>query len=99
MQTELIEFLFSDFITKFNSMFDFCEKGFRNELIIQMYSRRVHSGSDIIWNGHRVKKISFLTRGTISINTIDGLCFFLMEPGSIFGDYQHIFGLKSNFTY
>ena len=34
MQTELVEFLFSDTINKFWSNFQFFEKGFRNECII-----------------------------------------------------------------
>lgn len=54
MQTELVEFLFSDFLGKF-SMFKICEKGFRNELLIQMYSRRVPSGTDVVWHGQRFK--------------------------------------------
>ena len=86
MQTELVEYLFSDFLKKFR-MFQFCEKGFSTELIIQMYSRRVHTGVDIIWQGLRFKQISFITRGKISLNTRDGLCFFQQEPGTVFGDY------------
>ena len=41
MQSELIEYLFSDYVKKFSHIFAFCEDGFRNELIIQMYSRRL----------------------------------------------------------
>ena len=75
MQTELVDFLFKDFMKMFK-MFDFCEKGFYTELIIQMFSRRVHKGVELIWHGQRFKQISFLTRGKISINTRDGLSFF-----------------------
>ena len=64
-----------------------------------MYSRRVHAGVDVIWQGMRFKQISFITRGKISLRTRDGLCFFMQEPGTIFGDYQHIFGLQSNIIY
>ena len=34
MQTELVEYLFSDMLDRFSHVFSFCEKGFRNELII-----------------------------------------------------------------
>ena len=42
MQTEMIEYLFSWYMKKFAHIFAFTEKGFRNELIIQMYSRRFY---------------------------------------------------------
>lgn len=75
MQTQLVEFLFADFMHKFQ-IFAACEKGFRNELIIQMYSRRVHPGVDIIWHGLRFNQISFVTQGTVTLNTNSGLTFF-----------------------
>ena len=41
MQSELVEYIFPEVMLKFQHLFNFCEKGFRNELLVQMYSRRV----------------------------------------------------------
>ena len=45
MQTELIEYLFYDMLDRFKHMFSFCEEGFRNELIILMFSRKENPGT------------------------------------------------------
>ena len=75
------------------------EQGFRNELIIQMFFRQAPAGVNVVYHGLRFKQINFLTKGKIGIQTKDGLCFFELHEGIVFGDYQHIFGLKSNFVF
>jgi hypothetical protein len=40
LQNKLITTLFDEFIAKFYHFFENCQNGFRNELIINMYSRR-----------------------------------------------------------
>ena len=39
MQTQVMDIVFMDFQKKFKHFFDLCEKGFTNELIINMYAR------------------------------------------------------------
>ena len=99
MQTDLVNFLFQDVLDRFSHLFAFCELGFRNELIIQMFSRRWPSGKNIIPYGKGFDKICFLMNGKIDILTRSGLRFFRLEPGSVFGDYQLLFKLKSVFQY
>jgi hypothetical protein len=41
MQSELIELLFGDFINNFNYFFAQCEKGFRNEIVVNMKIRAI----------------------------------------------------------
>ena len=43
-QTALVNRLFGEFILRFASFFDPCEKGFRNELIINLATRRYPRG-------------------------------------------------------
>ena len=40
MQTEVIELIFSEFQNNFRFFFAQCDRGFINEAIIRMYSRR-----------------------------------------------------------
>ena len=81
-------------------MFSFCEDGFRNELVINMYNRQINkSGQEIIEYGHRFDSIKFLIKGKVDLLTYDGQTFFQMEPGCVFGDFQIIFGLAANMIY
>lgn len=83
----------------FSHIFGFMEDGFRNELLVQMYSRSFYPGQDVVWMGQRFQKISFLINGRIDCITEDGLTFFKLLPGAVFGDYQVIYGLRSNFFF
>ena len=87
MQSQLIEHLFQNFLKRFDSMFAFCEEGFRNEMVINMYSRRIQPGTDIIYHGQRFERIRFLVHGHIDLLDKDGLKFFELSPGGIFGEY------------
>lgn len=44
MQSQIIDLVFVDFQKRFRHFFDLCEKGFLNELIINMYARNYPSG-------------------------------------------------------
>ena len=64
-----------------------------------MYSRSFCPGQDVVWIGQRFQKISFLMHGQVDCITEDGLTFFHLVPGAVFGDYQTIFGLRSNIIF
>ena len=97
MQTEFIEQLFDDFIKQFDHFIHQCEKGFRNELIIQMYTRRYNPNSEVIHFGQKFTKVYFISSGQIDLITNKGKHKFLqMSKGAVFGHYGVIFGLKSN---
>ena len=51
MQSDLIELVFEEFIQKFEHFFGQCEKGFRNEFTISMYTRRYKNDEDVVWYG------------------------------------------------
>jgi hypothetical protein len=48
MQTKLIDMLFGDFKRNFKHVFDPCERGFVNELIINMFSKIIPDKESII---------------------------------------------------
>lgn len=98
MQTELVEFLWHDKLAKFSHFFPFCEEGFRNEIFMQMFSRSYNPGHEIMWEGQRFSKVSFLIQGRINLQQTNGIKFFQLKPGCVIGDYQTIFGLRANFA-
>lgn len=98
MQTEVIETLdtFVMFKQKFDHFFNSCEKGFRNEFIMQMYTREFPAGQEIIAYGKKFREIFFITLGAVNLYTKDENLFMQLPEGSIFGDYQVFYELNSN---
>lgn len=47
-------------------------------------------------HGEKFHSIYFVTKGRVNLVTADGLCFFDLAPGAVFGDYQVFFGLQSD---
>ena len=80
-------------------MFAFCELGFRNEVFVRMFSRHVASGSEIRRVGRKFDIIHFVMEGRVNMVDEDGLCIASFPSGSIIGDYQILFGLRSIFDY
>ncbi len=63
MQTEFINFLFKNFLNKFDHFFQGLERGFVNELVINLQSRTFLPGEDIIKAGSHLTEMFFITRG------------------------------------
>ena len=69
MQTELIQNtnVFKEFEKQFNHFFDECERGFSNELIINMFCRIYTPGKTVISYKSNVKEIYFIRQGIVEI--------------------------------
>jgi|TARA_B110001450_G_scaffold178562_1_gene166832 signal-transduction protein with cAMP-binding, CBS, and nucleotidyltransferase domain len=69
MQTELIQNtrVFRDFEKSFNHFFDECERGFTNELIINMYCRIYSPGKIVISYKSNVKEMYFIRQGLVEV--------------------------------
>ena len=69
MQTDLIKStrVFSDFEKCFVHFFDECERGFINELIINMYCRLYTPGKVVISYKSTVKEMYFVRRGVVQV--------------------------------
>lgn len=89
MQNSIMEELdtFKMFRSKFDKFFDSCEKGFRNEFIIQMYTREFPAGSEIITVGKKFREIFFITMGGVNLFTKQDVIFMNLTEGTVFGDY------------
>eukprot|EP00347_Sterkiella_histriomuscorum_P018484 403345342 len=100
MQTELINILFKDFQQQFRGFFQHCERGFLNELIINMYCRIYEPDQTVIQYGHKVHELYFIREGQVSLyNRYLNKDFILLPQYSVFGDYQIFYDLKSNINF
>ena len=116
MQTELIQNtrVFQEFEKSFNHFFDECERGFTNELIINMYCRIYSPGKIVISYKSNVKEMYFIRQGLVEVfnNENDDLemkqeksqtnkqkPILYLPKYSYFGDYQILYNLKSNIVF
>lgn len=69
MQTDLIKNtrVFKEFEKSFSHFFEECERGFTNELIIQMYCRISTPGKTVISYMSHVKEMFFIRQGIIEV--------------------------------
>ena len=65
MQTEIVNTLFHDFLHTFDHFFGGLERGFVNELVINLYARSFMPGEDIMKPGQRFDEVMFVIRGNI----------------------------------
>ena len=69
-------------------MFDLCERGFINELIINMYCKSVEKDSIFVLYGSKFDELFFLMKGGVHLFNKYMLHDFLYLPQySYFGDY------------
>jgi signal-transduction protein with cAMP-binding, CBS, and nucleotidyltransferase domain len=73
MQTELIiqTFQFKKFERSFNHFFEECERGFINELIINLYCRIYQPAKTVISYKSNVKEMYFIKQGIVEIQNND----------------------------
>ena len=106
MQTELIQNtrVFQEFEKSFNHFFDECERGFTNELIINMFCRLYTPGRVVVSYKSNVKEVYFIRQGIVEVfnnendELIKDLAVLYLPTHSYFGDYQILKNLKSNIT-
>ena len=109
MQTDLIQNtrVFKEFERSFNHFFEECERGFTNELIINMYCRIYTPGKTVISYKSNVKEMYFIRQGLVEVynNENDELKegketpILYLPKYSYFGDYQILNNLKSNIVF
>jgi hypothetical protein len=100
MQTEIMQTIFKDFQTHFKHFFEYCERGFVNELIINMFARIYEPDLTMVSYGEKFRQVYFIQEGAVSMfNKFLIKDFMLLPPYSIFGDYQIICDLKSNICF
>jgi hypothetical protein len=100
MQTEIMNTIFKDFQLHFRHFFEYCERGFVNELIINMFARIYEPDVDIVKYGEKFRQVYFICEGSVTMyNRFLLRDFMLLPQYSIFGDYQIICDLKSNIVF
>lgn len=100
MQDELIKILFGDFQNNFKSFFNYCERGFANEVIVNMYCRIYEPDETIVSYGQKFNEVFFIREGAVRLfNKFQFRDFIVLPRYSVFGDYQILYDLKSNIIF
>jgi len=107
MQTDLIQNtrVFKEFEKSFNHFFEECERGFTNEMIINMFCRIQNPGKVVISYKSNVKEMFFIRQGLVEVynnendEEIKDKPILYLPKYSYFGDYQILYNLKSNLLF
>lgn len=107
MQTDLIQNtrVFREFERSFIHFFEECERGFTNELIINLYCRIYTPGKTVISYKSNVKEIYFIRQGLVEVFNNENdekdkeTPILYLPKYSYFGDYQILYELKSNLVF
>ncbi len=67
MQTELTKILFGDFIQNFKGYFAYCERGFINELVVNMFCRIYPADTTLVGYGEKFNELVFLREGAVRL--------------------------------
>lgn len=78
---------FKEFIEKFDYFFKPCEVGFRNEIVMQCYTREFPCGELIVSYGRKFREIFFIMEGAIDLCDKNERAFMQLIEGNIFGEY------------
>ena len=102
--------VFGGFQEQFKNFFARCDRGFINEAIIRLYSRKYQKPADRnlrhvhVRANYKMKELCFIMEGAFGIyhpniripkqNELEPAV--IVKKSSVFGDYQLLFDLKSN---
>jgi len=97
-QTEVIKEVFGDFIKKFDHFLGSWEVGFRNEFVIQLYTRKYKEYDIFVQSGYDVDQISMITKGSAQMVSNEDSLFMILPEQGVFGDFNIAFNTKSMVT-
>ena len=72
--------VFKEFSKNFNIFFEHCEKGFSNELIINMYCRKYEPDTTIVAYGDKFSELLFVSEGSVQVYNKFGAHSFMVLP-------------------
>ena len=64
-QTDLINLIFRDFLRNFEHFFGSCENGFRNEFVIQLFTRQFLAGETLQEINKEFQLMTLITQGEV----------------------------------
>ena len=67
LQSKLVQKLFGHFVAEFTCFFEDLERGFINELVMNLFSRSYEPGETIIEPGKTVTSLMFITKGHLAV--------------------------------
>jgi hypothetical protein len=100
LQNDITNTIFKEFQHNFKHFFDYCERGFTNELIINMYARIYPPDEYVVQYGSKFREVFFIREGGVLLyNKYQMRDFMLLPQFSVFGDYQILCDLNSNIVF
>ena len=91
----VIKEIFSKFISDFDHFLGSWEEGFRNEFIVNLYTRKYKENERFVNAGHEMDEIILITGGCANMISREGTLFMILPKYGVYGDYVAAFGLKS----
>ena len=107
LQTELIQSiaLFKEFEKSFEHFFEECERGFINEVIVNLFVRTEKPGKVLVGYMGKFSELCFIRKGAVEVYNNNNDCvvsdrpILYMPKYAYFGDQQILFKIKSNLIY
>jgi hypothetical protein len=94
----LINLLFGQFKSSFRHIFDPCERGFVNQLIINMFTKILPDREYVAECGQKFGEIYFITDGIVSVHSEieqkdsdNRYAFQVLPTNSMFGDFSLLY--------
>ena len=91
LRNEFVDYLFADEIKDFSVFFTEYNNALKNHLMVQMYPRIFEANDFIIKNCESVEDIFIIRRGTVLLQTQNGVSFLSLCVNSFFGEEYALF--------
>lgn len=94
-QSVLINEVFGSFIKKFDHFLGSWEEGFKNEFIVQLFTRNYKEYEFFVNAGHEVDSVTLITEGSAHMMSVEGFFIMVLPQKSVFGDFNCAFDTKT----
>lgn len=94
-QTAVVKEIFGQFIKRFDHFLGSWEEGFRNQFIVELFTRNYKEYETFVNAGHEVESVILIIDGCAHCMSKEGFFFMALPKASIFGDYNTAFDTRS----
>ena len=95
MQTMVIKEIFAKFMSDFDHFLGSWEEGFKNEFIVNLFTRKYKEYETFVNAGHELESIILITGGCAHCLSKEDYMFMILPKYSVYGDYNAAFNIKT----